>query len=168
MSTATPIEDLSYHPPSWTDIVAAHEWIAPHIHRTPVLTSSTLDAIVGARLFFKCDNFQKTGSFKIRGASNAIFSMSEEEIARGIVTPSSGNHGAAVACAARWRGVPAYIVMPRNTPKVKCQAVEAYGGRITYCEPTISARAEAAARVQAKTGAVLVHPYDDDRIIAGQ
>jgi threonine dehydratase len=154
--------------PAWTTIVAAHARIAPRIHRTPVLTSASLDGMAGARLFFKCDNFQKTGSFKIRGASNAIFSMSEQEIARGIVTLSSGNHGAAVACAARWRGVQAYIVMPRNTPKVKCRAVEAYGGQITFCEPTISARAETAARVQAETGAVLVHPYDDDRIIAGQ
>src|SRR5271154_1075805 len=154
--------------PDWTTIARAHARIAPHIHRTPVLTSSSLNDIAGARLFFKCDNFQKTGSFKIRGASNAIFSMSEQEIARGIVTPSSGNHGAAVACAARWRKVPAYIVMPRNAPKVKFQAVEAYGGKITFCEPTVSARAEAAARVQAETGAVLVHPYDDERIIAGQ
>jgi threonine dehydratase len=154
--------------PDWPTIVAAHARIAPHIHRTPVLTSRLLDAMAGARLFFKCDNFQKTGSFKIRGASNAIFSMSKEQIANGIVTLSSGNHGAAVACAAAWRGVPAYIVMPKNTPKVKCQAVENYGGRITFCEPTLTSRAETAARVQAETGATLVHPYDDDRIIAGQ
>lgn len=154
--------------PDWPTIVAAHARIAPRIHRTPVLTSASLDEMAGARLFFKCENFQKTGSFKIRGASNAIFSMSAEEIARGIVTLSSGNHGAAVACAASWRGVASYIVMPRNAPAVKCLAVEAYGGRIIFCEPTVSARAEAAARVQADTGAVLVHPYDDDRIIAGQ
>ncbi len=154
--------------PDWPTIVDAHARIAPRIHRTPVLTCSSLDDKSGAQLFFKCENFQKTGSFKIRGASNAIFSMSAAEIARGIVTPSSGNHGAAVACAATWRGVPSYIVMPRNAPAVKCLAVEAYGGRITYCEPTITARSEAAARVQAETGAVLVHPYDDDRIIAGQ
>jgi len=154
--------------PDWPTIVAAHARIAPHIHRTPVLTSRLLDAMAGARLFFKCDNFQKTGSFKIRGASNAIFSMSKEQIANGIVTLSSGNHGAAVACAAAWRDVPAYIVMPQNTPKVKCQAVENYGGRITFCEPTLTSRAETAARVQAETGATLVHPYDDDRIIAGQ
>jgi threonine dehydratase len=154
--------------PNWASIVAAHARIAPRIHRTPVWTSSSLDALAGARMFFKCDNFQKTGSFKIRGAANAILSMSDAEVSRGIVTPSSGNHGAAVACAAAWRGVPAYIVMPRNAPRVKCQAVEAYGGRITFCEPTISARTETAARVQAETGAALVHPYDDDRIIAGQ
>jgi threonine dehydratase len=154
--------------PDWPTIAAAHARIAPRVHRTPVLTCSSIDEMAGAQLFFKCENFQKTGSFKIRGASNAIFSMSPEEIVNGIVTPSSGNHGAAVACAATWRGVASYIVMPRNAPAVKCLAVEAYGGRITFCEPTISARTEAAARVQAETGAVLVHPYDDDRIIAGQ
>src|SRR5499433_3303054 len=154
--------------PSWETIVAAHARIAPHIHRTPVLTSANLNALARAQIFFKCDNFQKTGSFKIRGATNTIFSLSEAELARGIVTLSSGNHGAAVACAAAWRGVPAYIVMPKNAPQVKVQAVEAYGGKVTFCEPRVSARKEAADRLQAETGAVLVHPYDDDRIIAGQ
>jgi threonine dehydratase len=133
-----------------------------------VLRSATLDAMCGAELFFKCENLQKTGSFKIRGATNAIFSLTDREAAPGIVTQSSGNHGAAVACAAAWRGVPAYVVMPKNAPAVKCKAVEAYGGRITFCEPRISARNETAARLQAETGAILVHPYDDDRIIAGQ
>jgi threonine dehydratase len=166
--TATDSKQAPTCGPDWPTIVAAHARIAPRIHRTPVLTCSSLDDKSGAQLFFKCENFQKTGSFKIRGASNAIFSMSAAEIARGIVTPSSGNHGAAVACAATWRGVPSYIVMPRNAPVAKCLAVEAYGGRITFCEPTITARSEATARVQAETGAVLVHPYDDDRIIAGQ
>lgn len=168
MSTAPQVETPPYRPPTWQAIVEAHARIAPRIHRTPVLTSRSIDAISDARLFFKCDNFQKTGSFKIRGASNAILSLTEEEVARGIVTPSSGNHGAAVACAAGWRGIPAYIVMPKNAPRVKCEAVESYGGKITFCEPTITARKEAAARVQAETGAYLVHPYDDDRIIAGQ
>jgi threonine dehydratase len=153
---------------TWERIAAAHARIAPRIHRTPVLRSATLDAMCGAELFFKCENLQKTGSFKIRGATNAIFSLTDSEAARGIVTPSSGNHGAAVACAAGWRGVPAWIVMPKNAPAVKCRAVEAYGGKITFCEPRISARNEATARVQAETGAVLIHPYDDDRIIAGQ
>src|SRR6266852_2659942 len=153
---------------TWKSIAAAHARIAPRIHRTPVLRSATLDAMCGAELFFKCENLQKTGSFKIRGATNAIFSLTNSEAARGIVTPSSGNHGAAVACAAAWRGVPAWIVMPKNAPAVKCKAVEAYGGKITFCEPRISARNETAARVQAETGAVLIHPYDDDRIIAGQ
>jgi threonine dehydratase len=165
MSSAPHVEHAA---PTWEAILGAHARIAPHIHRTPVLTSASFDALAGARLFFKCDNFQKTGSFKIRGASNTIFSLSEKEIARGIVTQSSGNHGAAVACAAAWRGVPAYIVMPRNAPKVKVQAIESYGGKVTFCEPTVSARKETCDRVQVETGAILVHPYDDDRIIAGQ
>jgi len=154
--------------PSWETIQKAHERIAPRIHRTPILRSATLDALTGAELFFKCENLQKTGSFKIRGATNAIFSLSDAEAARGIVTHSSGNHAAAVSCAAAWRGVPAWIVMPKNAPVVKCKAVEAYGGRITFCEPKVSARSETAARIQGETGAVMIHPYDDDRIIAGQ
>ena len=154
--------------PTWDAIHEAHERVAARIHRTPVLRSSTLDELCGAELFFKCENLQKTGSFKIRGATNAIFSLTNEEARRGIVTHSSGNHAAAVSCAAAWRGVPAWIVMPKNAPAVKCRAVEGYGGKITFCEPTISARHEAAARIQAETGAVMVHPYDDDRIIAGQ
>jgi threonine dehydratase len=154
--------------PTWDAIEAAHARIAPRIHRTPVLRSATLDAMCGAELFFKCENLQKTGSFKIRGATNAIFSLRDEEASRGIVTHSSGNHAAAVSCAASWRGIPAWIVMPKNAPAVKCRAVEAYGGKITFCEPKVSARNEAAARIQAETGAVMIHPYDDDRIIAGQ
>jgi threonine dehydratase len=154
--------------PTWETITAAHQRIASRIHRTPVLRSATLDALSGAELFFKCENLQKTGSFKIRGATNAIFSLSDQEAARGIVTHSSGNHAAAISCAAAWRGVPAWIVMPKNAPSVKCKAVEAYGGKITFCEPKVSARSETAARIQAETGAVMIHPYDDDRIIAGQ
>jgi threonine dehydratase len=165
MSSALHVEHAA---PTWETILAAHARIAPHIHRTPVLTSASFNALAGAQIFFKCDNFQKTGSFKIRGASNTIFSLSDQEIARGIVTQSSGNHGAAVACAAAWRGVPAYIVMPSNAPKVKVQAIESYGGKVTFCEPKVSARKETCDRVQAETGAILVHPYDDDRIIAGQ
>src|SRR5258708_29273655 len=153
---------------TWEGIQEAHERIAPRIHRTPVLRSATINALCGAEIFFKCENLQKTGSFKIRGATSEIFSLPEKEVERGIITQSSGNHGAAVACAAGWRGVPAWIVMPKNAPAVKCRAVEAYGGKITFCEPWISARNEAAARIQAETGAVLIHPYDDDRIIAGQ
>ena len=168
MSTAPQIENTTYQPPSWDDILAAHARIAPRIHRTPILTSSSLDAISGARLFFKCDNLQKTGSFKIRGASNAILSLTEKEASKGIVTQSSGNHGAAVACAAAWRGVPAWIVMPKNSSTVKIKAIEAYGGKIVFCEPKVSSRQEVCDRVQAETGAHLVHPYNDDRIIAGQ
>src|SRR5262245_21487310 len=154
--------------PSWETIQKAHERIAPRIHRTPTLRSATLDALTAAELFFKCENLQKTGSFKIHGATNAIFSLSDAEASRGIVTHSSGNHAAAVSCAAAWRGVPAWIVMPNNAPAVKCKAVQAYGGRITFCEPKVSARSETAARIQAETGAVLIHPYDDDGFIAGQ
>jgi len=154
--------------PTWQEISDAHARIAPRIHRTPVLTSETMDRLSGAHLFFKCENLQKTGSFKIRGATNAIFSLSDEEARNGIVTQSSGNHGAAVACAAAWRGTKAWIVMPENAPRVKCEAVEAYGGKIAFCEPTMTARRETAAKIQAETGAFLVHPYDDDRIIAGQ
>lgn len=146
----------------------AHARIAPRIHRTAVLRSASIDALTGAQLYFKCENLQKTGSFKARGATNAIFSLSDKEAARGIVTQSSGNHGAAVACAAGWRGVPAWIVMPKNAPQVKQRAIEAYGGKITFCEPKVSSRNEVCARLQAETGAVLIHPFDNDQIIAGQ
>ena len=153
---------------TWQAILEAHARIQPRVHRTPVLTSTSLDAMTGARLFCKCENFQRTGSFKIRGASNAILSLSEREASRGIVTQSSGNHGAAVACAAAWRGVPAFIVMPKNAPSVKVRAIEAYGGKITFCEPKVSSRNEVCARVQSETGAALIHPFDNDQIIAGQ
>ena len=168
MTTAPAFEATTYQAPTWEAVSEAHARIAPRIHRTPILTSASLDALAGARLFFKCETLQKTGSFKIRGAANAILSLSNEQAARGIVTQSSGNHGAAVACAAAWRGVLAYIVTPKNAPKVKIQAIEAYGGKITFCEATVSSRKEICDRVQAETGAYLVHPYDDDRIIAGQ
>ena len=160
--------DLTGTTIDWQTIEEAHERLRPRIHRTLVMTSRSLNAMAGADLFFKCENLQKTGSFKIRGATNAIFSLTDEEAARGVVTHSSGNHAAAVACAAAWRGIPAWIVMPKNAPAVKCRAVEAYGGKITFCEPKVSARSETAARVQSETGAALIHPYDDDRIIAGQ
>ena len=167
--SATPTAETSKSTaPDWRAICGAHERIAPHIHRTPVLTSASLDQMAGAKLFFKCENLQKTGSFKIRGATNTVFSLTAEEVARGVVTHSSGNHAAALAYAARKRGARAWIVMPSNAPPVKVTAVEGYGGQITFCEPTASARAEAAARIERETGAVMVHPYDDDRIIAGQ
>ena len=165
MNATTPIS--AYTHLTWQAILEAHARIAPRIHRTPVLTSASLDAMAGTRLFFKCENLQKTGSFKIRGASNAILSLSEEEAAHGIVTQSSGNHGAAVACAAAWRGVPAFIVMPKNAPLVKVRAIEAYGGKITFCEPKVSSRNEVCARVQSETGAALIHPFDHDQIISG-
>jgi threonine dehydratase len=166
MSATTPVSAYSHL--TWQAILDAHARIAPRIHRTPVLTSASMGAMAGARLFFKCENLQKTGSFKIRGASNAILSLSKEEAAHGIVTQSSGNHGAAVACAAGWRGVPAFIVMPKNAPAVKVRAIEAYGGKITFCEPKVSSRNEVCARVQSETGAALIHPFDNDEIIAGQ
>ncbi len=166
MANAGPEERIT--PIDWKTITEAHERIRTRIHRTPVLTCATFNAISGAEIFFKCENFQKTGSFKIRGASNAVLSLSQDEAANGVVTQSSGNHAAAVACAAAWQKIPAWIVMPKNAPAVKCRAVESYGGKITFCEPTVTSRAETAARLQAETGAMMVHPYDDDRIIAGQ
>lgn len=168
MATTNPAQSPNSSEITWKTLNEAHERIRPRIHRTPVLSSTSLDELAGAQLFFKCENLQKTGSFKIRGATNAIFSLSDEEARRGVVTHSSGNHAAAVACAARWRGINASIVMPKNAPGVKCRAVESYGGKITFCEPNVKSRAETAARIQAETGAVMVHPYDDDRIIAGQ
>jgi threonine dehydratase len=160
------MEDAAH--PNLNDIREAHARIAPHIHRTPVFTSTSLNEIAGAKLFFKCENLQKTGSFKIRGATNAILSLTDGEAARGVVTPSSGNHGAALSLAARGRGAKAWVVMPNNSPMVKRRAVEAYGGSVTLCEPTMRGRQETCAAVQARTGAILIHPYDDDRIIAGQ
>ena len=149
-------------------IRAAHRRISPRIHRTPVLTSASLDKIAGARLYFKCENLQKTGSFKIRGATNAVFSLSDEEARNGVVAPSSGNHAAALSLAARWRGIPAFIIMPSNAPITKKRAVESYGGQITECEPNVASREAAAARVMSETGAHLVHPYNDVRVMAGQ
>lgn len=154
--------------PDFDAIRAAHKRISPHIHRTPVITSASLDQIAGARLFFKCENLQKTGSFKIRGATNAVFSLTDEEAGHGVVAPSSGNHAAAMALAARWRGIPAYIVMPSNSSAAKIKAVESYGGKITYCEPNMASRENTCAEVMRTTGAHLVHPYDDARVIAGQ
>jgi len=168
MSEAERAQNLRPSRPDLETIRAAHLRIAPHIHRTPVLTSASLDAMAGARLYFKCENLQKTGSFKIRGATNAIFSLNEGEASQGVVTHSSGNHAAAVALAARWRGIRAWIVMPTNAPAAKRRAVEAYGGQITFCEPNLRARELTATEIIRQTGAVLVHPFDDDRIIAGQ
>ncbi len=146
----------------------AHERIRGRIHRTPVLTSGRLDELSGSALFFKCENFQKTGSFKARGAANAVRSLSEGEAAHGVATHSSGNHAAALSWAASERGIPATVVMPRTASPNKIASVERYGGRIVFCEPTHRAREEAAARVVGETGAVLIHPYNDLRIIAGQ
>ncbi|MBI1749455.1 MAG: pyridoxal-phosphate dependent enzyme [Acidobacteria bacterium] len=154
--------------PDLETIREASRRISPHIHRTPVMTCASLDALAGARLFFKCENLQKCGAFKIRGATNAMALLSEEEARRGVVTHSSGNHAAALSLAARGRGAAAWIVMPSNAPSIKKSAVEAYGGRITECEPTLAAREAAAREIIERTGAVMIHPYNDARIIAGQ
>lgn len=153
---------------NFEDVRAASGRIAPHIHRTPVLTSELLDEMAGAQLFFKCENFQKTGSFKIRGATNAVLSLSEDDAKRGVVTHSSGNHAAALSRAAGRRGVPAWIVMPSNAPAVKKAAVRAYGGQITECEPTLAARDSTAQELMRRTGASMIHPYDNRNVIAGQ
>ncbi len=150
------------------DVQAAYQRIRSHIHRTPVLTCSAINRLVGAEIFFKCENMQKTGAFKIRGASNAILGLSEAEAAGGVITHSSGNHAAAVSLAARLRGIPAHIVMPETAPRVKVAAVKSYGGKITFCRPYPKDREETAEEIIRETGATLIHSYNDERIIAGQ
>ena len=155
-------------PPTLNDIHQAAKRIKPYAHRTPVLTNESLNETVGAQVFLKCENLQKVGAFKFRGACNAVFSLTDEEAAWGVSTHSSGNHAQALALAARLRGIPAYIVMPNNAPTVKKAAVAGYGGQITFCEPTLQARESTLAQVVEKTGATVVHPYNDERVIAGQ
>lgn len=154
--------------PTLQNIREAALRIAPLAHRTPVLTSRRLDEICGARVFFKCENFQRTGSFKIRGASNAILALSDDEVRGGVVTHSSGNHASAVACAARHRGIRADIVVPNNTPKAKQETAAGFGGEIHLCEPTLAARQAAVDAIQQRSGATMVHPYDNPFVIAGQ
>ena len=154
--------------PTIREIREASERIKPYVHRTPVLTCSTLNRLCGAELFFKCENFQKAGAFKIRGATNAVFSLEEHEASRGVATHSSGNHAAALALAARWRGIPAYVVMPENAPEVKKSAVAGYGAEIIFCEPTLAAREQGLKRVVDRTGAAFIPPYNDYRVISGQ
>ncbi|MGI8895259.1 MAG: pyridoxal-phosphate dependent enzyme [Casimicrobiaceae bacterium] len=154
--------------PDLAAIRAAQARIAAYVHRTPVMTCRSLDNAVGARLFFKCENFQKVGAFKARGACNAVFALSDEAARRGVVTHSSGNHGAALAYAAQRRGVPAYVVMPVNAAKVKQANVAGFGATVRLCEPTLAAREQSCADVACETGAVLVHPYDNAEVIAGQ
>ncbi|MDP7071008.1 MAG: pyridoxal-phosphate dependent enzyme [Phycisphaerales bacterium] len=154
--------------PTFEDVCAAHDRIEAVVHRTPVMTCATLDAMSGRQLFFKCEQFQRVGAFKFRGASNVVLGLSADEAAGGVCTHSSGNHAQALACAARERGIPAWIVMPTSAPSVKRAAVERYGAAIIDCEPTLEAREQTAASVIERTGAYFVHPYDDDRIIAGQ
>ena len=154
--------------PTVRDVRDAAVRIRGHAIRTPVLTSSTLDAMFGTRLFFKCENFQKAGAFKFRGACNTVFSLSQGEARRGVATHSSGNHGAALALAARLRNIPCRVVMPRNAPAVKKAAVAGYDAEIEFCAPTLAAREATLAAIVARTNAVVVHPYDDPRVIAGQ
>ena len=153
---------------TWPLIEEARERIAGKVNVTPVLTSSTLDGLSGARLHFKCENFQKGGAFKARGATNAVFSLSESQARRGVATHSSGNHGAALARAAALRGIRAYVVMPDSTAQAKRAAVARYGAQITWCAPTLAARESTVRQVLAATGATLIHPYDDLLVMAGQ
>lgn len=154
--------------PVLNDIIDAYERIKEYVHKTPVLTSEQLNGMFGAKLYFKCENFQKVGAFKFRGASNAVLSLSEKELERGVVTHSSGNHAAAVALAASMRGAKAYIVMPSSSPAVKKKAVAAYGADISYCEPNLKAREETADRIIQETGATFIHAYDNFNVICGQ
>jgi len=154
--------------PTYDDVVAAHERIRPYIHRTPVLTSTYLNELTGADLYFKCESFQKAGAFKVRGACNAVFGLSDDMARKGVATHSSGNHALSLSYAAGRRGIPCHVVMPRTAPQAKKDAVKGYGGRITECEPSTSSREATFAKVQAETGAEFVHPYNDPRVIAGQ
>jgi len=154
--------------PTYQDMLDAHERIKPHINRTPIRTSDYLNELTGAQLFFKCENFQEPGAFKVRGASNAVFGLSDEEAKKGVATHSSGNHASCLSYAAMRRGIPCNVVMPRTAPQAKKDTVRRYGGVITECDPSTTSREEAFARVQAETGGDFVHPYNDPRVIAGQ
>nr|XP_016457953.1 PREDICTED: serine racemase-like [Nicotiana tabacum]XP_016457954.1 PREDICTED: serine racemase-like [Nicotiana tabacum]XP_016457955.1 PREDICTED: serine racemase-like [Nicotiana tabacum] len=151
-----------------SSIRGAQVRIEPFVHKTPVLTSETLNSIAGRKLYFKCECFQKGGAFKFRGACNAIYSLDDDQAAKGVVTHSSGNHAAALALAAKLRGIPAYIVIPKNAPKCKVENVKRYGGQIIRSEPSMQSREDTANKVLQDTGAVLIHPYNDGRIISGQ
>lgn len=154
--------------PTFSDIEKAHDRIRPFIHRTPVLTSQSINQIVGTELFFKCENLQKVGAFKFRGACNSVLALFDEEAKKGVCTHSSGNHAAALALAARMRGISAYIVMPDNAPEIKKKAVAGYGAQITFCEPTLAARESTLKKVAAETGATEIHPYNYFNVICGQ
>lgn len=159
---------MSGHIPVFSQVQEAHRRISKYIHRTPVLSSSSINNILGCELFFKCENFQKVGAFKFRGACNAVFSLSDEEAMKGVGTHSSGNHAAALALAARMRGIKSFIVMPNNSPDIKKKAVAGYGAEITYCKPTLEARETTMEEVIELTGANFIHPYNFGRIICGQ
>ncbi|MCF8511304.1 MAG: pyridoxal-phosphate dependent enzyme [Rhodobacteraceae bacterium] len=159
---------LAVEIPTFDDVLAARARIAEHVHVTPVMTSSYINALVGAELFFKCENLQKAGAFKARGASNAVFGLSDAQAAKGVATHSSGNHGTCLSYAAGQRGIPCTVVMPRTAPQAKKDAVRGYGGRVVECEPSTSSREAVFAEVVAASGAEFVHPYNDPRVIAGQ
>ncbi len=154
--------------PTYEDVIAAHARIEPYIHRTPVLTSSYFNELTGAQLFFKCENFQKAGAFKVRGACNAVFGLDDETAKKGVATHSSGNHALSLSYAAGRRGIPVTVVMPRTAPEAKKAAVRGYGGTVVECEPSTSSREAVFAEVVAASGAEFVHPYNDPRVIAGQ
>jgi len=154
--------------PTKQNILEAHEKIIKQIHRTPIFSSKSLNSIFECRMYFKCENMQKAGAFKYRGASFAVMSLPKSDFKRGVATHSSGNHAAALALAARTRKIRAYIVMPRTAPQIKKTAVESYGARIIFCEPTLQAREEALAKIVQETGAAFIHPYDNYTVIAGQ
>lgn len=162
------MKDLMMDIPTIEDMRAARERIRAHVHVTPVLTSSFIDDLTGAELFFKCENFQKAAAFKVRGACNAVFGLSDAEATKGVATHSSGNHALSLSYAAGRRGIPCHVVMPRTAPQAKKDAVIGYGGSITECEPSTSSREATFEKVQAETGADFVHPYNDPRVIAGQ
>ena len=153
--------------PVLQDVQNTSKQITPFVHRTPVLTSQSVNSIIDGEVFFKCENFQKTGSFKMRGASNAVLSLSEEESKRGVVTVSSGNHGAALACAAKLNGIKSHVVTPKNTQQVKISAMKGYGANLIYCEPSVESRESTFINIQEKTGAIPIHPYNDYRVITG-
>ena len=154
--------------PTYDGMLQAHERIKPHIRRTPIRTSDYLNDLTGAQLFFKCENFQEPGAFKVRGAANAVFGLDDEQAKKGVATHSSGNHASCLSYAAMLRGIPCNVVMPRTAPQAKKDTVRRYGGQITECEPSTSSREETFATVQAATGGDFVHPYNDSRVIAGQ
>ncbi len=154
--------------PSYKDIETAAIRMAGLVHHTPVLTSSAINEMTGVEAYFKCENFQKVGAFKYRGATNAVLALSDEQSARGVATHSSGNHAAALALAARRKGIPCYVAMPENAPRVKIEAVRHYGAEITFCEPTLQSREDTLKEIIRKTGAVFIHPFDNFNVISGQ
>jgi threonine dehydratase len=161
-------KDTPMYIPTLDDMQAARDRIKPYIHRTPVLTSRMLNELTGAELFFKCENLQKAGAFKARGATNAVFSLTDEQAAKGVATHSSGNHGTCLSYAAGRRGIPCTVVMPHTAPQAKKDAVRGYGGRVVECEPSTTSREAVFAEVVKETGAEFIHPYNDHRVIAGQ